>query len=126
MDTATFCSILRSGLSYTSKTKTVSSNKENALAFSYIMNLFVSLGTFSISCLSSPFLWASNPIRFLLVNFLCCTKKSTMKLSSCRSSYSFLQRVTKLLKTSLDSSKYTFTSLKLCNLKVQMERTYCS
>ena len=120
MDTATFCSILRSGLSYTSKTKTVSSNKENALAFSYIMNLFVSLGTFSISCLSSPFLWASNPIRFLLVNFLCCTKKSTMKLSSCRSSYSFLQRVTKLLKTSLDSSKYTFTSLKLCNLKVHM------
>ena len=120
MDAATF---LHHSMfsSHTSKTKTVSSNQENPLAVSCIVNLFVSSGTFSASCLSSPFFWASNPIRSLLVNFLCCTKRSSVKLSSCRSSSSFLQRVTKLLKTSLDSSsKCTFTSLKVCNLKIHM------
>ena len=45
-----------------SKTNSASSNKENPLAISCVVNLFVSSVTSSSSCRSSSFLWASNSI----------------------------------------------------------------
>ena len=53
--------------SWASKPNSASSNKENPLAISYIVNLFGSSIT-SSSCLSSSFLWASNSIRSSLVS----------------------------------------------------------
>ena len=54
------------------KTNSASSNKENPLAISCVVNLFGSSVTSSSSCLSSSFLWASNSIRSSLVSSSCC------------------------------------------------------
>ena len=67
------------------KTNSASSNRENPPAISCVMNLFSSSVT-SSSCLSLMFPWASSSIRSSLVNFSCCTARSSMKSSSCRSS----------------------------------------
>ena len=91
-----------------SKTNSASSNKEDPLVISYVVNLFSSSVT-SSSCLSSSFLWASNSIRSSLVSSSCWAARNSMKSSYCRSSSTFSLRVTKLLKTSLDSSS-TFSN----------------
>ena len=59
-----------------SKTNSASSNKENPLAISCVVNLFGSSVTSSSSCVSSSFLQASNSIMSALVSSSCCTAAS--------------------------------------------------
>lgn len=67
------------------KTNSASSDRENAPAISCVMNLFSS-SVASSSWLSLLFPWASSSIRSSLVSCSCCTARSSMKSSFCRSS----------------------------------------
>ena len=62
------------------KTNSASSNKDNPLAISCIVNLS-GFSITSSSCPSSSFLWASNSMRSSLVSSSCHTARTSMKPS---------------------------------------------